>query len=80
MTWSRALKAEPCPAASLGVSGNGAAPPHIFRFLLLTSTKLLPALCCGPGSDPYQFYPGAAPLRTSFEPQLSRGEQEGEQA
>lgn len=80
MTWSHALKAELCPAAFPGVSGNGAAPPYIFCFLLLTSTKLLRASGCGPGSVPFQFYPGAAPLRTSFEPQLPRGEQEGEWA
>lgn len=77
MTWSHALKAKLCPAAFPGVSGNGTAPPYIFHFLLLTSAKLFPASGCGPGSVLYQFYPGAALLRTSFEPQLRQSKQEG---
>lgn len=70
MTRRHILKAKLCLAGFYGVSGHGAAPPYIFGFLLPTSTKLLPALSCGPSSVLYQLYSGAAPLRTSFEPQL----------
>lgn len=73
-------KAKLCPAVFLDVSGNGTASPYIFCFLLLTSTKQFLASGCGPRSVPYQFDAGAAPLRTSFEAQLPRGEQEGEWA
>lgn len=80
MTWSHALKAELCPAALLGVSGNGAAPPYTACFLLLTSTKVLPASGCGSGSVLEHFCCDAAPLSTSFESELPQGEQEGEWA
>lgn len=80
MTWSHALKAKLCPAAFLRVSGNGAAPPYTFCFLLLTSTKLLPASGCGSGSVLHHFYCDSAPLSTSFESKLPQGKQEGEWA
>lgn len=75
MTWSPARKAKLCPAAFLRVSGNGAAPPYTFCFLLLTSTKLLPASGCGSGSVPYHFYWDAAVpvLSLSFPRASKRG-------